>query len=116
MKVQNVLPVVVSVGVIILVAILQRHSKLIAAITATMPLTVVLAYWIVYASAEGEQKAVTQFSKGLLLGIIPTFSFLITLWLASRNGLKLMPTLLVAYAVWGVGAAALILLRRWLSF
>ena len=116
MKVQNVLPVVVSLCVIILVAILQKQSKLIAAITATMPLTVALSYWIVYASAEGEQEAVTQFSKGLLLGIIPTISFLITLWLASRSGLKLMPALLVAYAVWGIGAAALIFLRRWLSF
>jgi hypothetical protein len=116
MKVQNVLPVVVSLCVIILVAILQKQSKLIAAITATMPLTVALSYWIVYASAEGEQAVVTQFSKGLLLGIIPTITFLITLWLASRSGFKLMPALLVAYAVWGIGAVALILLRRWLSF
>jgi hypothetical protein len=116
MKAQNVLPVVVSLCVIVLVAILQKQSKLIAAITATMPLTVALSYWIVYASSNGKQADVTQFSTGLLLGIIPTISFLIALWLASRSGLKLLPALLVAYAVWGIGAVSLILLRRWLSF
>jgi hypothetical protein len=49
MKWQDVLPILASIVVIILVAIFERQSKLVAAITATMPLTAPLALWVVYA-------------------------------------------------------------------
>lgn len=111
MKWQDILPVVISIIVIILVAVLEKQSKMIAAITATMPLTVALALWIVYASVGGEQQAVSQFTTGLLLGIIPTVCFLVTVWFASRAGLKLIPLLLVGYAVWGIGAVLIYKLR-----
>lgn len=44
-----------SIVVTILVAVLEKQSKLAAAITATMPLIIDLAFWIVYASADGER-------------------------------------------------------------
>jgi len=52
MKWQEILPV------IILVAVLQRQSKLVAAVTATMPVTIPLALRIVYSSSQGEKLAV----------------------------------------------------------
>ena len=111
MKWQDILPVVISIIVIILVAVLEKQSKMIAAITATMPLTVALALWIVYSSAGGEQQAVSQFTTGMLLGIIPTIGFIVAVWFASRAGLKLVPLLLVGYAVWGIGAVLIYRLR-----
>ena len=112
MKWHEIFPVVISIIVIILVAVVEKQSKMIAAITATMPLTVALALWIVYSSAGGEQQAVSQFTTGLLLGIIPTFGFLVAVWFASRAGLKLVPLLLVGYAVWGVGVILIFRLRN----
>ena len=53
MKLQDILPVLVSIAVIVLVAVVEKQSKLIAAITATMPMTAPLALWIVYSSADG---------------------------------------------------------------
>jgi len=103
MKWQEILPVVISIIVIILVAVLEKQSKLIAAITATMPLTIPLTLWIVYSSVGGEKQAMSLFTSGLLLGIIPTVSFVVAIWLASRAGVKLVPMLLIGYAVWGVG-------------
>ena len=38
MKAQDILPVILSILVIILVVLLEKQSKLIAALTATMPL------------------------------------------------------------------------------
>ena len=107
MKWQEILPVVISIIVIILVAVLEKQSKLIAAFTATMPLTIVLALWIVYSSVGGEQQAVSQFILGLFLGIIPTVCFVIAIWLASRAGIKLIPMLIIGYAVWGIGVLLL---------
>jgi hypothetical protein len=112
MKSQNVLPVLVSITVIILVAILQRHSKLAAAVTATMPLSAPLALWIVYAAAGGDRAAVAQFSRGLLIGLVPTIGFMVTIWLAARAGLKLVPMLLIGYAVWGIILTIVVVFRK----
>ena len=43
MRWQDILPVLLSIIVIIAVAVLEKQSKFIAAITATMPLTAALA-------------------------------------------------------------------------
>ena len=115
MKWQEVLPVIISMGVIILVAVLQRQSKLIAAVTATMPVTIPLALWIVYSSSQGDQQAVEKFSQSLVLGIIPTAAFAVALWITARLGLKLVPMIVVAYAVWAGTLAVVLGLRRLLS-
>lgn len=112
MKTQDVLPVVASVVVIILVAVLEKQSRLIAAITATMPLGIPLGIWIVYSANQGDQAAVSEFAQGTLLGIVPTLGFIVTAWLVARSGGTLSKILLSGYGVWGVMALALVALRR----
>jgi len=112
MKSQNVLPVLISIVVIILVAVLERYSKLVAAITATMPLSAPLALWIVYASAGGDRATTAQFSRGLLIGLIPTIGFMVAIWLTARAGLKLAPMMLVGYGVWGIVLVVVVVMRR----
>jgi hypothetical protein len=111
MKSQDIMPVILSIVVIILVAILEKQSKLFAALTAVMPLTAPLALWIVYSSNSGDKTVVSQFSLSLLLGLLPTFAFLIAVWLAARGGVKLVPMILMGYGVWAIGATILYLLR-----
>jgi len=115
MKSQDVIPVVLSVIVIILVAVLEKQSKLFAALTATMPLGIPLALWIVYSSNSGDKQVVSQFSLSLLLSFLPTLAFVITIWFAARAGMKLVPMLAIGYIVWGVGALILYLLRNTLG-
>jgi hypothetical protein len=111
MKSQDVIPVILSIIVIILVAILEKQSKLFAALTATMPLAAPLALWIVYSSNAGDKTVVSQFSLSLLLGLLPALAFLITVWLAARAGMNLVPMILMGYAVWAIGATIIYLLR-----
>jgi hypothetical protein len=115
MKAQDILPVIFSIIVIILVAILEKQSKLMAAIVAVMPLAAPLALWIVYSSNGGDKTAVSQFSLSLLLGLLPTFAFLVAVWLAARAGVKLVPMILTGYGVWAIGALILYLLRSTLG-
>jgi hypothetical protein len=115
MKSQDIVPVILSIIVIILVAVLEKQSKLFAALTATMPLATPLALWIVYSSNAGNKEVVSQFSLSLLLGLFPTLAFLITVWLAARAGMKLGPMILTGYSVWGVGVFILYLLRNTLG-
>ena len=112
MKTQDVLPVLLSILVLVLIAVVQRQSKSIAAITATMPVNITLALWIVYSANNGDQATMEQFSGGLLLGLVPTFSCVLTSWLASRAGFKLLPVLLISYTVWGLGVVLMWVLRR----
>ena len=112
MKSQDIVPVIVSILVIVLVAILEKHSKLFAALAATMPLTAALALWIVYSSNPGDKTAVTQFSLSLSLSMLPTLGFGLAVWLAARSGMRLVPMFLYGYGVWGVGAMILYLLRN----
>ena len=115
MKSQDILPVVLSIVVIVLVAVLEKQSKLFAALAAVMPLGAPLALWIVYSSNAGEKTAVSQFSLSLLLGLLPTLAFLVAVWLAARAGIKLVPMILTGYGVWAVGAIILYLLRNTLG-
>ena len=97
MKLQDIVPVILSIVIIILVAIIERQSKLFAALTATMPLATPLALWIVYSSNAGDKAVMSKFSLGLLLGVLPTLAFLITVWLAARAGMKLVPMIVTGY-------------------
>jgi len=115
MKSHDILPVVLSILVIILVAVIEKQSKLFAALTATMPLAAPLALWILYSSNSGDKAAVEQFSLSLLLGLLPTLAFLVTVWLAARSGMKLMPMILTGYGVWALGATILYLFRNTLG-
>jgi hypothetical protein len=115
MKWQDVLPVLISILVIIAVAALEKQSKFIAAITATMPLTAALALWIVYSSSEGDGESMSEFSLGLVMGIMPTIAFAVAAWLGFRAGLKLVPALLVAYGTWIVGLGLILGLRKTLG-
>ena len=115
MKLQDILPVLASIAIIILVAVVEKQNKFAAAITAVMPIGATLALWIVYSSNEGDPQTMDQFGQGLLIGILPTIGFLIVTWLAARAGLKLVPMLLIGYSVWGLGVGLTFLVRRFVG-
>jgi hypothetical protein len=58
---------------------------------------------------------VSQFSLSLLLGLLPTLAFLITVSLAARAGMKLVPMIGMGYGVWAMGTIILYLLRNTLG-
>jgi hypothetical protein len=116
MKWTEVVPVVISVTVIILVAVVEKQSKLVAAVTATMPLTIPLALWIVYSSSQGNRAAVESFTYNMIYGIIPTLAFAVALWLGARAGFKLAGMILLGYSVWAVTLLVLMGMRRWLGW
>lgn len=109
---QDIIPVAVSIVVIILIAVLEKHSKWAAAVTATMPLTAPMALWIVYASSNGEREPVAKFGRGMLLATFPSLAFLIVTWLTSRAGWKLVPMILLGYGAWAIVLLVLTALER----
>ncbi len=116
MKSSEILPVIISIAVIVLVAVLQKYSKLFAAVTATMPLTIPLSLWVVYASVQGDRAQMEEFAQSLVMGVIPTLAFTLALWMGARQDLKIAPLLAISYGVWGVVLLVLIGIRRLLGF
>lgn len=103
----RILPVVVSIGVIISIAVLRNYSKSFAAIAAVMPINIPLGLWIVYSGAEVDQRqsALQDFSYSLLVNIFPTVAYILVVWMLARAGYDLVPVILIGYAVWAVGIA-----------
>jgi hypothetical protein len=112
MKIQEILPVAISITVIILVAVIQKQSRAAAAVTATMPVTIPLTLWIVYSSTHGNPQMMAQFTQSLVIGIIPTVAFVLSIWVASRAGLKLIPMIGAGYLAWGLTLLAILTARK----
>ena len=112
MKLQTLLPLLVSMGVLTAVAILQRSSRLAAAMTATMPLTIPLGYWIVVSASGDAPQAAEEFTRGLVWAIWPTVVFVFVIWLAARAGWRMTPTLMAGYLAWGLGLLVVMGVRR----
>jgi hypothetical protein len=111
----QILPVIISILVIIAIAILQAYSKPLAAITATMPLTIPLALWVVHAAEGGDKTEVLAFTESLLIGLVATVFFAVALWLAARAGWGLAAMLAAAYGSWAAVLGAHWAIRAWLN-
>jgi len=95
-----VVPVVASVLVIVLVAIVQEHSRHLAAIIATMPLTAPLGMWIVFTASEGDQRQTADFVASMAVGSAASLVFVLACWLGLRQAWGFAVTLVVASAIW----------------
>jgi F0F1-type ATP synthase assembly protein I len=115
MKWEGWVPVAISILVILLVAVIQRYSRTLAAITATMPLNIPLSLWIVSEAAGDDRAGVVSFMDGMLWGILPTVVFVVVAWLAVRAGWKPAPTIAAGYAAWAAAVAVFFGVRRWLG-
>jgi hypothetical protein len=57
----------------------------------------------------------TEFTFGLIVGLIPTIGFIIAVWLAARAGMKLGSILLTGYGTWAISTGVIFLLRNFLG-
>jgi ABC-type transport system involved in cytochrome bd biosynthesis fused ATPase/permease subunit len=109
------LPVLVSIVVIVFIALISESSRLVAAVTATMPLTIPISMWIVYVNSGGQQRALVEYTDSLVIGFIAAMAFLVGAWIAARKGLGLWQTVAFGYGVWGGILSLAMLVRRTLG-
>lgn len=113
---QRIIPVIVSILLIIVVAILRQYSKALAAVLVTMPLNVTLGLWIIFSGGDNDQVVHVDFARNLLVNIFPTVIFLIVVFIVVRAGWSLAPTLFAGYLAWGISLLLLLGLRQMLGF
>ena len=106
------LPVVASVAIIVLVAIVQERSRDLAAIVATLPLTAPLAAWIVFSASGGDHPHTAEFVRSMLAASIANVLFIVACWYGLQQRWPFALVMLVAFGVWGVLVAVPYLVRR----
>lgn len=108
---RRIAPVFASIAVIIVIAILREGSKALAAITATMPISVALALWIIHTGEGTDQAALVEFIRSMIVGVLATLVWLLAVWLTARAGWGLGGLLLVGYVAWAAAIAAIFALQ-----
>jgi hypothetical protein len=112
---QQVLPVVISILLLILIAILRSYSTTGAAITATMPVMVPLAFWIVYAGEGGDGVVMAHFLETMVIGLLATLVSLFAMLYATRAGWGVAGIITACYSGWAIAIAIYQLISRLLS-
>lgn len=101
MSFQKLFPVLTSIAIIILVALLRDRSRAVAAVLATMPINIPLALWVVSSGSGNDPQVMSDFVRSLLISLIPSFIWLGVVFLAVRAGWNLLVVLGAGYIVWG---------------
>jgi hypothetical protein len=108
---QKSLPVITSMVIILIVAVLRERSRTVSAILSTMPINMVLALWLVVGAADVNPQTTVDFVRSLLVGLVPSFLWLVVIYVALRTGWSLLAAILAGYVVWGL----LVALAFWLG-
>ena len=99
MNIQKALPVITSIGIILLVAFLRDRSKTLAAILATMPINIPLGLWVVFGGNENQQ-AEMLFLRALIPGLAATMVWVVAVYVLVRLGASLWAGIAGGYVVW----------------
>lgn len=112
---EKLYPVIISIALIIVLAILSEYSKTVAAISTTMPTKIPLALWIVYAAEHGNRQKMAEFNEGMFISILPTVLFILATWWASRASWGLIPMVTAGYVAWGISLGLIFTVRSILA-
>jgi F0F1-type ATP synthase assembly protein I len=105
-----VVKLIVTNAVIICCAQIGRRFPTLGGLIATMPLTSLLVLLWLYRDNPGNYRLMTDYTRGVLWGIIPTILFFGAAYLCFRRELPLALVLTAGSGVWLGGA----LVHQWL--
>jgi hypothetical protein len=109
-----VVPVVLSVLIIVLVAVVQERSRHLAAIIATVPLTAPLAMWIVFSATRGDHRQTADFAASMFVGLAASFVFVLACWVGFRQQWSFPVVLVFGSTIWLATVLIPSLVGRWL--
>ena len=96
--------------IIVFCAQVGKRFPALGGLIATMPLTSLLVLLWLYTDNPGDYRLMTDYTRGVLWGIIPTILFFVAVYLCFRRQLSLPLVLSAGFGVWLAGAAV----HQWL--
>ncbi len=97
-------------AIIIACTLIGKRFPTLAGLIATMPLTSLLVLVWLHTDNPGNIPLMTDYTRGVLWGIIPTILFFMVAWFCFRSRIPFTITLSASFAVWLTGAAV----HQWL--
>lgn len=107
-----VIKLFISVCVISICAAVARKVPTLAGLIAVMPLTGLIVLVWLYFDNPGNFTLMTDYTKGVLWGIVPTILFFLVAFICFQKHLPLWMVLCASFVVWLVGAFVHQLLLR----
>lgn len=107
MNLQKTLPVITSIAIILVVAVLRDRSKTLATIFATMPINMPLALWVLTSAGEDNAAVIATYVRSFLVGLVPAFIWLGVVYVGLKIGMSLLGAIAGAYVVWVILIAGL---------
>jgi hypothetical protein len=107
MSFQKSFPLLTSIAILLVVAVLRERSRALAAVLATMPINIPLALWIVASGSGDDGRIVSDFVRSLIISLIPSFIWLGVVFVIIRAGWNVLAAIGVGYVVWAVLIAGL---------
>ncbi|OHB78531.1 MAG: hypothetical protein A2Z25_02165 [Planctomycetes bacterium RBG_16_55_9] len=101
---------IVSVSIIILCTQIGRKFPTLGGLIAVMPLTGLIVMLWLHNDHPGNFALMTDYTRGVLWGIVPTALFFLTAFICFRRHLPLWIVLCASFAVWLAGA----FIHQWL--
>lgn len=95
----------ISLAIIIVCARIGRRYPTLGGLIATMPLTSLLVMLWLWTDLPGNYRLMTEYTMGVLWGIIPTVLFFLVAHFLFRRELSLPVVLAASFGVWLAGAA-----------
>lgn len=95
----------ISLAIIVACARIGRRFPTLGGLIATMPLTSLLVMLWLWSDVPGNYRLMTEYTRGVLWGIIPTVLFFVAAHFLFRRQIPMPAVLAASFGVWLAGAA-----------
>jgi uncharacterized membrane protein (GlpM family) len=94
----------ITIAIIIFCSQVGKKAPTFAGLIATVPITTLMVLLWLWSDNPGDFKLMTDYTKGVLWGIIPTVFFFITVFLCFKKQISILPTAAVSFTIWLIAA------------
>lgn len=107
---QFLLKLLISNIVIVCCVLIGKRYPTLGGLIATMPLTSLIVLVWLYSASPGNYRLLTDYTTGVLWGIIPTVLFFVAVYICFRKQLPFTLIMSAGFGAWIAGA----LVHQWL--
>ena len=115
MNTQRIYQLLLSIGILTVIAFVSEKSRVLASIVVVMPLNVTIALWFISTNTGGDASLSADFARMLLFGLIPTALFILASWFGFHRGWSLGRVLVLSYGIWLVATIVYRGIEWWLK-
>jgi uncharacterized membrane protein (GlpM family) len=105
MDAKFLIKLLITIAVITFCSQIGRKAPTFAGLIATAPITTLIVLLWLWSDNPGNFKLMTDFTTGVLWGIIPTAFFFISAFFCFKKQISILPTVAISFIIWLMAAA-----------